>query len=124
MKETKNRQQMEKQTHQNRQNEMNKSTMFQIGLCICCFLYVGFSLIYKGQVFLDLLYYTLMPLSFLLMCIGYPFQSGFTRAMRNVLIVVVIYNLGKLFGVVGYDTVGIKIYAPLTFVISNVYYYY
>lgn len=102
---------------------MTKNNIFQIGLSICCFLYVAFSLIYEGQVFMDLLYYTLMPISFLFMCCGYPHQNNFTKSMKNVLIVVVIYNLAKMVGAVEYDFQGLKLYAPVVFILSNIYYY-
>ena len=103
---------------------MNKKDIFQAGLFICCFLYVAFSLIYEGQMFMDLLYYTLMPISFLFMCYGYPHQNNFTRSMKNVLIVVVVYNIAKMLGIVDYDFEGLKLYAPVTFIISNIYYYH
>lgn len=44
--------------------------------------------------------------------------------MKNVLIVVVMYNLGKMIGFVDYDFEGLKLYDPITFIASNIYYYY
>lgn len=62
-----------------------------------------------------------MPLSFLLMTIGYNYQNSFIRIGRNALITTVFYNFLKLIGVISYDYEGTKILVPSVIFLSIIY---
>jgi len=98
-----------------------KHRLFQIGIAGVIFIYFIFCVIYNGQEWMNRLYYFVMPLSFLLMTIGYNHQNSFIRIGRNTLIATVLYNLLKLVGVVDYDFEGTKILVPSVIFLSIIY---
>lgn len=94
---------------------------FQIGIIGVVFLYFAFCILFQGQDWMKRLYYFIMPLSFLLMTVGYPYQNSLIRVGRNTLVITVIYNLLKLIGVIEYNYDGTKIAIPSVVFISIIY---
>jgi hypothetical protein len=82
------------------------------------FIYLVFSIVFTGQDWMKKLYYTVMPLSFLLMVVGYERQNSFIRLGRNALVVCVVYNFLKLINVIDYDFEGMKLHIPTVVICS------
>jgi len=95
--------------------------LFQIGVIGCIFVYFIFSLIYQGQDWMKQMYYFIMPLSFLLMVIGYNKQNSLIRIGKNTLWVTVFYNFCKLVGIFEYDYEGTKVLVPSVVLLSIIY---
>lgn len=98
-----------------------RHNLFQLGVIGAIFLYLIFSLVYKGQEWMDKLYYTVMPLSFLFMVLGYNKQNSLIRVGRNVLVVCVAYNFLKLIGIINYDFDGMKLHVPIVVIITIIF---
>jgi hypothetical protein len=98
-----------------------RHTLFQWGVIGTIFLYLVFSLIYRGQEWLDRLYYTIMPLSFLFMVCGYGKYNSLIRLGRNTLIICVAYNFLKLIGVIDYNFEGMKLHIPVVVMVTIIF---
>ena len=98
-----------------------KHRLFQIGIAGVIFIYFIFCVVYQGQEWMDKLYYFVMPLSFLLMTIGYNHQNSFIRIGRNTLIATVLYNFLKLIRVIDYNYEGTKVLVPSVIFLSIIY---
>ena len=70
---------------------------------------------------MDKLYYFIVPLSFLLMTLGYNHQNSLIRIGRNALIATVFYNLLKVLTIIDYDYEGTKILVPSVIFLSIIY---
>ncbi len=95
--------------------------LFQIGIAGVIFIYFIFCVIYSGQDWMKQMYYFVMPLSFLLMTLGYNHQNSFIRIGRNTLIATVGYNFLKLFGFIEYNFEGTKVLVPSVIFLSIIY---
>ena len=98
-----------------------KHNLFQLGVIGVIFIYFIFSLIFIGQDWMKRLYYTVMPLSFLLMVLGYDKQNSLIRVGRNALVVCVAYNFLKLIGIINYDFDGMKLHIPIVVIITIIF---
>lgn len=98
-----------------------KHKLFQIGIAGVIFIYFIFCVTYNGQDWMKQMYYFVMPLSFLLMTLGYSYQNSFIRIGRNTLIATVFYNFLKVIRVIDYDYEGTKILVPSVIFLSIIY---
>jgi hypothetical protein len=98
-----------------------KHNLFQLGVIGVIFVYFIFSLVFEGQDWMKKLYYVIIPLSFLLMVLGYERQNSLIRLGRNALVVCVAYNFLKLIGIIDYDFEGMKLQVPIVVMITIIF---
>lgn len=98
-----------------------RATLKEIGIIIYVSLATVFNLFYRGQEFLDLLYYTLMPFSFCLILLSIRPKTELVQLGIFTSLIITIYCFLKLIGIIDYNYSGTKVLIPLIIFLYFIY---